>query len=257
VNEPALTRRDELLADGVLGWLEGGDDAALHAVLRDASARRELLALERTAALASRALAPVEDDQHPRLVGLAAKLHGDAMAFLAAGAAPRAVEAPASVAPARRRLLPWAIAAAAIVLAMWRGREEAGLAPPRARDALLRSRDGLLTCTWQPGPASDQRTAVGGDVVWNPARQEGYLRLQGLPALDPAHRYQLWIVDAAREGPPVDGGLLPPLAHDGEAVVRIDARLPVQRAAAFVLTRERAEGAVVSAQDHVVAIAKP
>jgi hypothetical protein len=266
VNEPGLSRRDELLADGALGWLDGGDDAALDAVLREPASRGELHALERTAAIAACAFAATEPTDVQRLIGLTARLHADGLAFCATrAAAPERTsgEVPRRAVPATR-LLPWVLAAAALVFAVWSragADAEARPVPPSvARGALLRAERGVVTCALRTAPTAPRGGGAGdvdGDVVWDAARQEGYLRLRGLPVLDPQHRYQLWIVDAAREGPPVDGGLLPPLATDEEAVVRIDARLPVQRAAAFVLTRERAHGVVVSAQEHVVAIAKP
>ncbi|MBL8752480.1 MAG: anti-sigma factor, partial [Planctomycetes bacterium] len=130
------------------------------------------------------------------------------------------------------------------------------LSPDRARAALLADATGLVRCEWTPGP-SPQRGEVRGDVVWDPHRQHGFLRLSGLPELDLGHRYQLWIVDGTRQGPPVDGGLLGPRGAATEVVVPIVAKLPVRQPAAFVLTVESADGVVVSAQEHVVAIAKP
>lgn len=58
----------------------------------------------------------------------------------------------------------------------------------------------------------------------------------------------------------LDGGLfdLPPTAGAGaQIVVPIRATLPVRQAAAFVVTVEERGGVVVSAQEHVVALAKP
>lgn len=246
------TRREELLADGALAWLDDGDAAAFAAVVRDPAAAAEFAGLERAVATATIACVDPTTTEQARLLHLMAKLEADAQAFFAdrvgQGRPLAAVRSPWS------RLLPWTIAAASLAFAFWPRAAEP--APATARASLLQTSAHLVRAAWQPGP-SPRRGEVDGDVVWDAERQEGYLRLRGLPVLDPSQRYQLWIVDAERQGPPVDGGLLalPPAA--GEAVVRVSPRLPVGRAAAFVLTVERAEGAVVSAQEHVVAIARP
>lgn len=109
---------------------------------------------------------------------------------------------------------------------------------------------------WQPGP-SPRHGDVHGDVVWSHERQDGWLTFRGLPKLDPDHAYQLWIVDARREGPPVDGGLFTISDPDAETLVPIHAHLRIDQPAAFVITIEPKDGVVVSKQEHVVAIASP
>ncbi|MEO1237378.1 MAG: anti-sigma factor, partial [Planctomycetota bacterium] len=93
-------------------------------------------------------------------------------------------------------------------------------------------------------------TQVAGHVAWSDTTQTGYLVLDGLPANDPAvAQYQLWIVDPARDDFPVDGGVFdvaPNLAADGRAYVPIDAKLPVDRPAAFAVTLEQPGGVVRS-----------
>ena len=246
------TRRQELLADGALAWLDDGDAAAFAAVLRDPAAAAEFAGFERAVATATIACVEPAVSEQAQLLRLMAKLQADAQAFFGAPVGePRplpAVRSPWS------RLLPWTIAAASVAFALWPRATDP--APASARASLLQSSAHVVRAAWQPGP-SPRRGEVDGDVVWDAERQEGYLRLRGLQLLDPSQRYQLWIVDAERSGPPVDGGLLALPAAAGEAVVRVSPRLPVGRAAAFVLTVERAEGAVVSAQEHVVAIARP
>jgi hypothetical protein len=96
---------------------------------------------------------------------------------------------------------------------------------------------------------------VSGDVVWDDASQLGFLTFEGLPPLDDEHRFQLWIVDGQRQGAPIDGGLFAIGKADEPTVVAITAKLPVGRAAAFVVTVEAKAGVVVSAQEHVVAVA--
>ncbi|MGL4551943.1 MAG: anti-sigma factor domain-containing protein, partial [Gemmataceae bacterium] len=95
-----------------------------------------------------------------------------------------------------------------------------------------------------------------GAVAWNNARQEGYLRLDGLPPNDPrVSQYQLWIFDADRdERYPVDGGVFDVPAAG--AVVPIRAKLGVGRPTLFAVTRERPGGVVVSDRRAVVLAAK-
>lgn len=109
---------------------------------------------------------------------------------------------------------------------------------------------------WQPGP-SPRHGDVHGDVVWSHERQDGWLTFRGLPKLDPEHAYQLWIVDARREGPPVDGGLFTIEDPNAETLVPIHAHLRIDQPAAFVITIEPKDGVVVSKREHVVAIASP
>ncbi|MBY6205185.1 anti-sigma factor [Halomonas denitrificans] len=89
--------------------------------------------------------------------------------------------------------------------------------------------------------------SVTGDVVWNDERQEGYLRLVGMPRNDPAiAQYQLWIVDPDRDANPVDGGVFDIPAGADEIIIPIDAKLDVSQPAAFAITREQPGGVVVS-----------
>lgn len=113
------------------------------------------------------------------------------------------------------------------------------------RAALVREAPDLLQLSWAASaePGFEQ---ARGDVVWSSARQEGYLRLSGLPANDPRRaQYQLWVVDASRDVHPVDGGVFD-IAANGEAVIPIHAKLPVSRPTAFAVTREQPGGVVVS-----------
>jgi len=108
------------------------------------------------------------------------------------------------------------------------------------------------------GPADLERAGGLGDVVWSAARQEGFMRFQGLAANDPAvAQYQLWIFDGERnDAYPVDGGVfdVPPDAS-GDVVVRIDPRLPVSRATAFAVTVEQPGGVVVSSRERLPLLA--
>lgn len=253
MNELEPTRREELLADAVLGWVDEADRAELDALLADPAAQREREQLERAAALGGLAVNAPADGEAAALLAMAAKLHTDAASFFDTQRARE--RGPSRV----WRAAPWLLAAASVALVLWPQGEPAAIevAPAVARSALLqRPNAEWVQWNWQPGPGLRQ-AQLAGDVVWAVGRDEGFLRLRGLPPLDPAHRYQLWVVDGKRQGPPVDGGLLPPTEGRDEVVVHVHAKLPVQSEAAFVLTIESAEGVVVSSQEHVAAIAKP
>ena len=118
------------------------------------------------------------------------------------------------------------------------------------RRELLESRQ---ASTWKFAQGETQ-----GDVVWDPSRQEGYLRFRDLPANDPkATQYQLWILDGKRDTRyPVDGGVFDIPAGREEVIIRIRAKLPVREATAFVITVERPGGVVVSDRKKIAALAK-
>ena len=96
------------------------------------------------------------------------------------------------------------------------------------------------------------------DVVWDPVTQRGYLHFVGLRQNDPARQqYQIWIFDGARDPRyPVDGGVFNVSQDGSDVVVPIHAGLPVGLAKAFAVTIEKPGGVVVSARDHVVALAQ-
>ena len=98
-----------------------------------------------------------------------------------------------------------------------------------------------------------------GDVVWDNAKQVGFLTFSGLEPNDSRrHQYQLWIVDGARdERYPVDGGVFDIPAADGPVVIPVRATVPVREPLAFVVTVEDPGGAVVSGRERVVAVARP
>lgn len=144
--------------------------------------------------------------------------------------------------------------AAGVLWLLLLGTGGAAHAPTSERRAALLAEPGAVQLPWKTGP-SPLSGSVQGDVVWNDARQEGYLTFRGLPPLDDEHRFQLWIVDGTREGAPVDGGLFAITDAAAETIVPVQARLPIGRPAAFVVTVEPRAGVVVSRQEHVVAIA--
>jgi hypothetical protein len=167
---------------------------------------------------------------------------------------------------ARRSPLPWLIAAASLLLAVmgwWPQLVEPDPAVAAAgqfgqwraqfaRERMLASSDRVGHWAWD-GDASTS----SGDVVWDNARQRGFLRLKGFVANDPARaRYQLWIFDAARDDRyPIDGGMFDVPPGREEVIVPVVAAVPVLRPVAFAVTVEGPRGAVVSERDKVVAVA--
>lgn len=120
------------------------------------------------------------------------------------------------------------------------------------REQLLASANKIQLNWAQPKP---EIPAVTGDVVWDNAKQEGYIRFQNLPALDASKEtYQLWIGDENQKHP-VDGGIFNVNAN-GEVIIPIKAALKISKPVLFAVTKEKAGGVVVSDQKGLMAIAK-
>lgn len=122
----------------------------------------------------------------------------------------------------------------------------AAVAPQTARASLLNEADDVVVLPWTaPVPGYE---GVSGDVVWSESRQQGFLRLAGMPVNDPASsQYQLWIVSPERDrNHPVDGGVFD-VGTTGEVVIPIQAKLHVSDPKAFAITAEQPGGVVVSA----------
>ncbi len=175
----------------------------------------------------------------------------------------RQAQAFAQVAPGERpsRRLAWAgwfAAAACLLLAVfgWLRLPQTATAPsPAERRAALAAKPGTLHLAL--GATHDPAAAgVVGDVVWDPATQQGFLRFVGLAPNDPkVSQYQLWIFDGGRDQRyPVDGGVFDVPAGRGEVLVPIHAALPIGAAQAFAVTVEKPGGVVVSAREHVVVL---
>ncbi|CAN5855344.1 hypothetical protein BH11PLA1_BH11PLA1_12740 [soil metagenome] len=96
-----------------------------------------------------------------------------------------------------------------------------------------------------------------GDVIWSGQKQRGMLHITALePLTQKGETYQLWIVDSARdERFPVSGGTFTVSATDPVTLVPFQPSLPVSEALRFVITIERAGGAVVSSGDDVTGVA--
>jgi anti-sigma-K factor RskA len=83
-------------------------------------------------------------------------------------------------------------------------------------------------------------------AVWNPANQEGILKVQKLPALAADRDYQLWVVDPQYQDP-VDAGTFTVDPRTGEARVHFKTKQAIKAIAAYAITQERKGGVAKSA----------
>lgn len=137
---------------------------------------------------------------------------------------------------------------------MSEGRERAALDPTALLNA-LRNDSSTKTTSLIAASAVVGPPPIAGDIYWNDSRQEGVLRITGLPPIQqPGDEYQLWITDALRDSAyPVDGGLFRVENGQTEVKVLIKPRLRIDCATTFEITVERAGGVVVSDRRSMVA----
>jgi hypothetical protein len=158
----------------------------------------------------------------------------------------------------RRLAVPWAgwALAAGLLLAM--GTLGFINRQPTLTEKFERFRADVGATVLAEGRAPDPKATpeVAGEIYWSGSRQEGFMKLRGLPVNDPkAKQYQLWIFDKQRdERHPVDGGVFD-VNTAGEVLIPIDARVPVHHASLFVITQEPPGGVVVSDRKNIVLIA--
>lgn len=136
-------------------------------------------------------------------------------------------------------------------------------AVPIAEFDALAKEPGTVRMSWSDWALNDQPPTIAGvkgEVVWNEARQTGYLLFDGLPKNDPTReQYQLWIVDARGLFDPtgqsarISGAIFD--AVDGRFAIPISPAIPVKGAGAFALTIEQPGGTWVSNMSRRVVIA--
>lgn len=164
--------------------------------------------------------------------------------------------------PAWREVVAWLTVAASLFVAasLWfNGLKEDRItrvaSAVESRLALLNDTQKVIRVDWASGK-TPFANAVTGDVVWNNESQQGFMRFVGMPPNDPTQeQYQLWIIDPDRGAEPVDGGVFD-IASTDEVVVPIQAKLKVQKAAAFAITIEKPGGVVVSSQARLPLLAQ-
>lgn len=83
-------------------------------------------------------------------------------------------------------------------------------------------------------------------AVWNPAKQEGVLQVEKLPALAADKDYQLWVVDAQYTDP-VDGGTFTVDPESGARRLQFKSKQPLKSIVAYAITEEVKGGVAKSA----------
>ena len=254
-------RLEELLAGQVLGDLDEQEQAELQS-LRHQYPESEISFRELENTLA-RVQLGFERDLDPMPFGLKERIHRDATAVISVD---ETVVEPAEAKGAEpsssftaREAFAWMACAAALFLAitLWRPQIEVGpsVSLSDQRLALINGQAKLLRADWAPGTTPFEGK-VTGDVVWDNAAQQGFMRFVNMPVNDPLlEQYQLWIIDPKRDAKPIDGGVFD-ITENGEVIVAIDAKLEVLEPAAFAITIEQPGGVVVSTQERLPLLAK-
>src|SRR5262245_536437 len=137
-------------------------------------------ALARAAAAADLALSAA-DGAEPLPDHLAAQLEHQAMAYLGHQPAPEpAYTRPAPrPRPTRAAYLGWAIAAGLAAVLLWT------LWKPPVRVPTPDEQFAKLQKLPDSKEFRDEKAGATGEIVWNTSKQEGYIKVKGLPALDP------------------------------------------------------------------------
>ncbi len=226
---------------------------------------RERLMAQAETFEASMPAGPRQITARPRVISIAGRSR-NATPTPSASAAPSPSRKPS---PSRslQSKVGWFAAAASVLIALagWWPRLQTSDAPAieepivstlqQEREKLL-AQQGVVQRTWQTtqDPAA---SGVTGDVVWDPQRQEGYLRFRGLQANNSDElQYQLWIFDGTRdERYPIDGGVFDIPSGQREVIIPITAKLQVRDPAMFAVTIEKPGGSVVSSRDRIVVLA--
>jgi len=153
--------------------------------------------------------------------------------------------------------MPWMIAAACLVVSFVTLTSNRNPTPEdlgQKRAQLMSSAKDVIELKWSDGPTAI--AGAGGDIVWSPQRQQGFMRFRGLPVNEPTvEQYQLWIFDKNQsEKTPVDGGVFD-IRPGQEAIIPIQSKLHVRDAYLFAVTIEKPGGVVVSSRERLPLIA--
>jgi hypothetical protein len=256
IHDANLDRVSELLADRATQKLTTAESAELIALLASRPVVDEHC-FDRVAAAAdlsaiAREYEPLPDTARARIDASAVAWLAQRKGFTLAGSGPTAPadkNRPLPETPRRRGAertwIPWLAAAACLAVAVISWWPTGGRDPsPAAQREALAARPGSRTIAWAPNEAG-----VSGDVVWNNEEQAGFLRIRGLGVNDPkVEQYQLWVFDEGRraysDDVAVDGGVFDIDQATGDAIVPIDAKLPIYDPTLFAVTTEPPGGVV-------------
>ncbi|MGE0321045.1 MAG: anti-sigma factor [Polyangiaceae bacterium] len=277
-----MTPQAERACDHALGFLDEAEERAFLATLEDPQLPTEFELAAAELELGVLGLGGGNEERLPeeleKRLEAAATAYGWALNALPANVTQRGnTPAPAQSTEVRPldwgRYLGWVAAAVALVVAWsaFRSKPEgpvtalppqvpsvvepvADAAPPSVaeqRQALLDAGKSLKL-SWS-ATKDEAATGASGDVVWNGAKQVGYMRFKGLKPNDPKqNQYQLWIFAKGQdERYPVDGGVFD-VDSTGEVVVAIDPKIHVDDPTLFAITVEKPGGVVVSKRERIV-----
>lgn len=202
----------DLAAAYALGALDPAEAGAFEAALADdAAVARDVAEYREVAAL----LALAESARAPTRLALRERVRATVPSAEPARVLPlRRDGAPAARAPRRLALLPWAAAAAALLVAGWFGRDRAALQRTVAelqaalddRGTRLAARERTLNAILEPGvelyqlAAADGRTGPVVQIFWDRRRNRAIVHSFAVPELPAGRAYQLWFI---RDGVPV------------------------------------------------------
>ncbi|QVL31289.1 anti-sigma factor [Telmatocola sphagniphila] len=254
----------DLLADRAVGELSVAEQAELAELLARHPEFDEN-SLDQAAALFASIAMPETHESMPE--DLRRRIEAQANRIVPANRAKNSLAFPSSAARETTRSLlgrslswgGWILAAGLLIGISFLGREKGkGTSESAARklEQFLATEKAYVRAD---GTAPDLKIAAGatGSIYWSGGqRQEGYMKLKGVPVNDPASKqYQLWIFDKERdERYPVDGGLFN-VDSSGEVIIPITPKIPVKEATMFVITREPPGGVVVSDRKEIVLVA--
>ena len=153
----------------------------------------------------------------------------------------------------------WLAAAACLVFVfVLRERAASERSVLELRDELLaRAPQELVQRTWSATEDELVKDAgISGDVVWDGASQQGFVKLSNMPSNDPTkNQYQLWIFDKSRSADyPVSAGVFD-VPASGEVAVELREDLPIDEPFLFAVTLEQPGGVVVSDRSRLLLVA--
>ncbi len=233
--------KQDLAAEYVLGSLDVRDAGAFEAELQaDAELRAFVDELRESTAALAHAAPPVPLPPALREKVLAS-VRGEAVAATAPFARPQ------PQASAGFGFMPWAIAAglAITAAALWMERTQLQkeLISARGEALELRNRDEFAQIKIATLTAQNDAFAKGSAiVVWDAEKQQGVVKLAGIPRPPEGKDYQLWVLDP-KSPAPVSAGVVP-IGTDGLARVSFTPEQKIRSADnKFAISVERTGGA--------------